>query len=80
MRRARPIALVFLTLFFFTPAVRAQTRLRVAYPTTVGSMGVLWVTKDAGLFDKYGLDVTLIYISGSSKIVQAMLAREVPIA
>jgi NitT/TauT family transport system substrate-binding protein len=36
--------------------------------------------KDAGLFDKYGLDVALIYISGSSKIVQAMLAREIPVA
>src|SRR5262249_21132401 len=58
----------------------AQTKLRVAYPTTVGSMGILWVTKDAGLFDKYGLDVSLIYISGSSKIVQAMLAREIPIS
>jgi NitT/TauT family transport system substrate-binding protein len=57
-----------------------QTKLSVAYPTTVGSMGILWVTKDAGLFNKYGLDVTLIYISGSSKIVQAMLAKEIPVS
>lgn len=66
----------------FTPLVaQAQmTKLKVAYPTTVGSMGVVWVTKDAGLFDKYGLDATLIYISGSSKIVQAMLAKEIPIS
>ena len=63
------------------PLARAQAiKLKVAYPTTVGSMGVLWVAKDAGLFDKYDLDVTLIYISGSSKIVQAMLAKEIPIS
>src|SRR3989304_9181626 len=43
-------------------------------------MGVLWVTKDAGLFEKHGLDVTLIYVGGSSKIVQAMLAKDIPIA
>jgi ABC-type nitrate/sulfonate/bicarbonate transport system substrate-binding protein len=37
-------------------------------------MAVLWVTKEAGRFDKHWLDVALIYISISSKIVQAMLA------
>lgn len=56
------------------------TKLKVAYPTTVGAMSVLWVTKEAGLFDKHGLDVTLIFVSGSSKVVQSMLAREIPIA
>lgn len=62
-------------------AVRAQAvKLNVAYPTTVGSMAVLWVTKEARLFEKHGLQVELIYIGGSSKVVQAMLAREIPIA
>jgi len=56
------------------------TKLKVGYPTTVGSMGVLWVAKDAGYFDKQGLNVELIYIGGSSKVVQAMLAKEIPIA
>jgi len=56
------------------------TTLKVAYPTTVGSMAVLWVTKEAGFFAKQGLDVELIYIGGSSKVVQAMLANEIPMA
>src|SRR5689334_1751679 len=78
---SRTAALIaILTIVLTTPTLSAQTKLRVAYPTTVGSMGILWVTKDAGLFEKYGLDVNLIYISGSSKIVQAMLAREIPIS
>ncbi len=63
-----------------TLADAQTTKLKVAYPTIVGSMGVLWTTKDAGLFEKYGRDVSLIYISGSSKIVQAMLAKEIPIS
>ena len=41
-------------------AVRAQTKLKVAYPTTVGSMAVIWVAKEARLFEKHGLDVELI--------------------
>jgi NitT/TauT family transport system substrate-binding protein len=43
-------------------------------------MAVLWVTKEARIFEKYGLQVELIYIGGSSKVVQAMLAKEIPIA
>jgi NitT/TauT family transport system substrate-binding protein len=54
--------------------------LKVGYPTTVGSMAVLWVTKEARFFEKHGLEVELIYIGGSSKVVQAMVAREIPIA
>jgi len=61
-------------------ALRAQTKLNVAYPTMVGSMAVLWVAKEARLFEKHGLDVELIFISGSSKVVQAMLSKEIPIA
>jgi hypothetical protein len=42
----------------WTSAVSAQTiKLKVAYPTTVGSMAVLWVAKDARLFEKQGLEV-----------------------
>lgn len=75
-------SLVLILILFLRPiAGGAQlVKLTVAYPTTVGSMGVLWVTKEAGLFEKNGLDVTVIYVAGSSKVVQAMLAKEVPIA
>ena len=43
-------------------------------------MAVLWVTKEARIFEKHGLQVELIYIGGSSKVVQAMLAKEIPVA
>ncbi|MGE5304942.1 MAG: ABC transporter substrate-binding protein [Alphaproteobacteria bacterium] len=61
-------------------AARAQTKLKVAYPTTIGAMSVVWVTKEAGLFEKNGLAVELIYIAGSSTVAQAMLAKEIPIS
>jgi NitT/TauT family transport system substrate-binding protein len=69
-------------ILFLCPSVwPAQLiNLRVAYPTTVGAMGVLWVTQEARIFEKHGLDVSLIYIAGSSKVVQAMLAKEIPIS
>jgi NitT/TauT family transport system substrate-binding protein len=81
MKRSISVVLLFSIFFFWRAAGETQpVKLKVAYPTTVGSMGVLWVTKDAGLFDKHGLNVEMIYIAGSSKIVQAMLAREIPIS
>ena len=81
MRRMIQAALPAFALFLWAASGHAQmTRLKVAYPTTVGSMGVLWVTKEGGFFDRQGLNVELIYIAGSSKIVQAMLAKEIPIS
>src|SRR5215470_10080686 len=35
--------------------------------------------KDAGLFEKHGLDTTLIYLDGGSRAIQVLLSGEVPI-
>ena len=80
----RKIKLTVLTLLIFSvawpSALRGQTKLKVAYPTTIGAMSVLWVTKEARLFEKNGLAVELIYIAGSTTVAQAMLAKEIPIS
>lgn len=82
LTRKMKTRLIWAAAFVVWPGlVMAQAAtLKVGYPTTVGSMAVLWVTKEARLFEKHGLEVELIYIGGSSKVVQAMLAREIPIA
>ena len=75
------ILLLAASISLYPSSLLAQiTKLKVAYPTTVGSMAVLWVTKEAKLFEKHGLEAELIYVAGSSKVVQAMLAKEIPIA
>ena len=43
------------------------------------SSAIIWVAKDAHLFEKYGLDATVIYISGSVRGIQAILAGDIPI-
>ena len=40
----------------------------------------LLITKEAGLFEKNGLDVTMIYVDGGSKATQALMSGDVPIA
>ncbi len=37
-------------------------------------------TKEAKLFEKHGLEVELIYVAGSSRVVQSMLAKDIPIS
>ncbi|MBI2090070.1 MAG: ABC transporter substrate-binding protein [Deltaproteobacteria bacterium] len=78
----RLFGLIFVVLVTAWPVPGAAqlTKLQVAYPTTVGSMAVVWITKEGGYFARNGLDVALIYIAGSSRVVQAMLARELAVA
>ena len=40
------------------------TKIRVGYPSPSASMYPLFVTKEAGVFEKYGLDAELIYVQG----------------
>lgn len=45
--------------------------------TTPGSSSVLWAAKEAKIFDKHGIDATVIFISGSVRGIQSILAGEI---
>jgi len=58
----------------------AADRINTSYiSTTPGSSSVLWVAKDAKIFDKHGIDATIIFISGSVRGIQSILAGEIAI-
>lgn len=58
----------------------AADRINTSYiSTTPGSSSVLWVAKDAKIFDKHGIDATVIFISGSVRGIQSILAGEIAI-
>ena len=73
--------LVCLGLFFsVAPQFAAAQKINTSYiSTTPGSSSVIWVAKDARLFEKNGFDATIIFISGSVRGIQAILAGEIPI-
>ena len=58
---------------------RAADKLVFGWSAIAGSQAVPWITKEAGLFEKHGLDTTLIYLDGGSKAIQVLLSGEVPI-
>src|SRR5262245_11856478 len=56
----------------------ATNKLSVGYLTISSAFGVLWVTRDAGIFDKNGLDVRTVYVP-PAVLTQSMLAKEIAI-
>jgi ABC-type nitrate/sulfonate/bicarbonate transport system substrate-binding protein len=54
-------------------------KLTIGWSAIAGSQAPLWITKESGLFEKNGLEVTLIYIDGGSKAAQALMSGDVPI-
>src|SRR5262249_20042111 len=48
---------------------------RIAYSSISGAMLPLWIAKDKGLFDKYGVEVELAYTRGVA--IEALLSGEV---
>jgi hypothetical protein len=53
--------------------------LNVAYVSITGSRIPLWIAKDAGLFEKYGLSVNLIVIASGNVAIGALVAGDVDI-
>jgi len=78
-----PLA-VLLTFLFFggVTYARAQSgqKLVVAYSSLSATQAALWVAKDAGSFQRHGLDVDLIYISTGPKMIQALVGGDIRIA
>ncbi len=52
-------------------------RINVSYGSISGTQSPVWVAKENGLFEKYGLDVNLVYIPGGPRSVMAMLGGSV---
>ena len=63
------------------PHLQAAERIHTAYFSPApGASAVIWVAKEARLFDKHGLDVAPVLIPSSVRALQAVLAGESAIA
>jgi ABC-type nitrate/sulfonate/bicarbonate transport system substrate-binding protein len=57
-----------------------KSKLTFGYSTTGPTAVGLWMAKDIGAFDKYGVDPTLIFISSSPVMVPALIGGDVQAA
>jgi NitT/TauT family transport system substrate-binding protein len=61
-------------------ALAQLTKLNVGYSAISEEQLPAWLAKETGIFEKNGLDVQLIYFTGGTTTVQALVSGEVPIS
>ena len=74
-RKCLPTLVLISTLFVLPTVIHAAqtlTSLRLLYPSFAGSWGTAWIAKEAGYFSNEGLDVELIRVGVSTRMVAAL--------
>jgi ABC-type nitrate/sulfonate/bicarbonate transport system substrate-binding protein len=76
IRTTRHILIVSVIVATFTAPLYATTKVSFPYTPIGVASWPWWIAKEAGYFDKNGLDVDMIYVGASPVIVQAMLGGQ----
>src|SRR2546423_594949 len=53
---------------------------RIAYAAITAAFSIPWIAKEAGIFQRHGLDVELVYIAAGSRAVQTLVGGSIDIA
>jgi NitT/TauT family transport system substrate-binding protein len=82
--KSKPALLLLISMVLLTPRpAGAQEKkldsFTISYASVSGTRAPLWIAKDLGLFEKYGLDGHLIYIASGVTSVNALLGGSVDI-
>ena len=74
------LVLIFALMLAVIRSLDAAERIRTAYFSPApGASSVIWVAKEARIFEKHGLDVAPVLIPSSVRALQAILAAEIAI-
>jgi NitT/TauT family transport system substrate-binding protein len=78
MQRVLLLAFSYILIVFFLGPPRAvQAKSFFAYISdSTNSSVISWIAKDAGIFKKHGLDLDLIFINGSVRGIQSLVAGD----
>jgi NitT/TauT family transport system substrate-binding protein len=61
-------------------AAEPPQKLRLAYAAITAAFSIPWVAKEAGIFERHGLDVELVYIAAGSRAVQTLVGGSIDVA
>jgi NitT/TauT family transport system substrate-binding protein len=70
---------LFLPLSFYSAVSAQLTKMTVGYSAIGAVHFPAWLAKESGIFRKNGLDVQLVYFTGGTTAVMALLSRDAPI-
>jgi len=71
---------VALSTGFAQPAPAQMTKINVGYSAISGDALPAWLAKDAGIFERNGLDVQPVFFTGGTTAVMALVSADTPIA
>lgn len=74
------LVVVSLLMVWNQHALAQLTKLTVGYSAISGDQLPAWVAKESGIFEKNGLDVQLVFFTGGSTAVMALVAADTPIS
>jgi len=74
------ICSLLLVAYWNTFSSAQMTRINVGYSAISGDALPAWIAKDAGIFEKNGLDVQLVFFTGGTTAVMALVSADTPIA
>ena len=77
-----PVRLIFLFLgamVFIWPGVGhpAEERITFGYSSISPDMAGVWMAKETGAFERYGLSADLVYISSGATVIQALVGGSI---
>src|SRR5919198_3261842 len=62
-----------------SPQEKKLETLHVSYVSVSASRAPLWIAKEMGLYEKYGLDVRLVVIRGTQLPITALVAGDIQV-
>lgn len=61
-------------------AAEGLQKLRLAYAAVTAAFAIPWLAKEAGIFERQGLDVEIVYIASGSRAIQTLIGGGVDVA
>lgn len=58
-------------------SAQAAEKIRLFYSAITGEQSIMWIVKESGMLQKYGLDPEMIFIDSGTVAVQSMLSGEI---
>jgi NitT/TauT family transport system substrate-binding protein len=71
---------LLISIIWNTAAQAELTKINVGYSAISGDALPAWLAKDAGIFERNGLDASLVFFTGGTTAVMALVSADTPIA
>lgn len=72
--------LVLVSTSYDQGSAQARRKVLVAYVAPSITQSIPWVTKEAGIFTKHGIDADVLLLTGSPRLIQTLLAGDIDYA